>query len=61
MKRGKEAWQPRSFFAHRIATYPPGSWFDRPDPKEQEMFEITRKAFERTGIPARGAGSPFPK
>jgi hypothetical protein len=49
LKRGKEAWQPQSFFAHRIATYAPGSWFERADPKEQEMFEAARKAFERTG------------
>ena len=49
-KRGTEAWQPFSFFAHRIARYPPGSWFDRPDPREQEAFEAARKAFERAGM-----------
>lgn len=50
VKRGTEAWQPQSFFAHRIANYPPGSWFDHVDPKEQEAFEAARKAFERGGL-----------
>jgi len=30
--------------------YPPGSWFDRVDPKEQEAFEAARKAFERARL-----------
>ncbi|MFB9264617.1 hypothetical protein ACFFWD_15800 [Bradyrhizobium erythrophlei] len=39
-----QAWEPRSFLAKRIATYPPGSWFDRSwfdraHPKEQEVFK----------------------
>jgi hypothetical protein len=59
MKRGEEAWQPQSFFAHRIATYAPGSWFDHVDPKEQETWEIARKEFERAGLPT--SPSPFPK
>lgn len=49
-KRGTDAWQPQSFFAYRIAANPSGSWFDRVDPKEQEMFEAARKAFERAGL-----------
>jgi hypothetical protein len=58
-KRGAEVWQPQSFFAHGIASNPPGSWFDRPDPKEQEMWEIARKAFERGGLPV--SASPLPQ
>lgn len=58
-KRGMGPWQPQSFFAHRIATNPPGSWFDRVDAKEQQIFEAARKAFERSGLPL--PGSPFPK
>jgi hypothetical protein len=50
VKRGAEAWQPQSFFAYRIANYSPSSWFDRVDPKEQEIFETARKVFERAGI-----------
>ena len=29
VKNGAEPWHPQSSFAHRIATNPPGSWFDR--------------------------------
>ncbi|MGY8635811.1 nodulate formation efficiency C protein [Bradyrhizobium sp. 14AA] len=54
-------WEPQSFFAKRIATYAPGSWFDRADPKEQEVFEVGRSALERAGIPARRLQSPFPR
>lgn len=43
MKHGTEDWQPQSFFAKRIATYPPGAWFDRADPTEQETFDAARK------------------
>lgn len=49
-KRDTGVWQPQSFFARRIASYPPGTWFDLPDPKEQESFEAVRKAFERAGL-----------
>jgi len=52
-------WEPQSFFAKRLAKYAPGSWFDRSDPKEQEMFKARREAFERAGI--RGLRSPFPE
>ena len=58
-KRGSGPWQPFSFFAHRIARYTPGFWFDRPDPGEQEAFEAAKQAFERAGLPV--SGSPFPK
>jgi hypothetical protein len=58
-KRDAEAWKPQSFFAHRIASYPPGSWFDRPDTKEQEFWETARKGFQGAGLPV--SGSPFPK
>jgi hypothetical protein len=49
-KRGTGSWEPFSFLAHRIAAYPPGSWFDKPDPKEQEAFEAAKQALERAGI-----------
>lgn len=58
-KREGQNWEPQSFFAKRIATYAPGTWFDRADPKEQEVFEAGRKALERAGIPARGTQSPL--
>lgn len=60
-KRAGQDWEPQSFFAKRIATYAPGSWFDRADPKEQEIFETARKAYEGAGIPTRGMHSPFPR
>jgi hypothetical protein len=59
VKHGTEPWQPQSFFAHRIAANPPGSWFDRTDPKEQEIFETARKVLERSALPV--PSSPFPK
>ncbi|WP_050386076.1 hypothetical protein [Bradyrhizobium pachyrhizi] len=37
-------WEPRSFFAKRIAAFPPGSWFDRIEPSEREAIEKARKA-----------------
>jgi hypothetical protein len=58
-KRGAGAWQPQSFFAHRIAANPPGSWFERVDPKEQEFWETARRVFDRAGLPT--SVSPFPK
>ena len=60
-KQGEEAWQPQSFFARRIATYPPNSWFEKPDSKEHEIFEIGRKAFEKSGRLPPGTPSPFPR
>ncbi|WP_439360622.1 nodulate formation efficiency C protein [Bradyrhizobium sp. DASA03007] len=36
-------WEPQSFFAQRIATFPPGSWFDRIEPKEREELEGREK------------------
>lgn len=50
VKQGAEPWQPGSFFARRIATNPPSSWFNRVDPKEQEAFETAKKVFERSGL-----------
>lgn len=55
-KYGQGNWKPVSFFAQRIDTYAPGSWFDHIESKEQETWEIGRKAL---GLPA--APSPFPK
>ncbi|OPY98951.1 nodulate formation efficiency C protein [Bradyrhizobium sacchari] len=52
-------WEPQSFFANRIATNAPGSWFDHADSKEKEIFDAARKAYEGAGI--RGLQSPFPR
>jgi hypothetical protein len=60
-KREKQEWRPESFFARRIATHAPGSWFDQADPQEQATFDAAHKAFERSGIPTQGVQSPFPK
>ncbi|MGY4310456.1 hypothetical protein ACVIJ6_007761 [Bradyrhizobium sp. USDA 4369] len=57
-KREGQDWEPQSFFAKRIATYAPGSWFDRPDSKEQETFDAARKAFEGAGVPLRSLQAP---
>ena len=35
-KYGQGNWKPISFFAHRLDTYAPGTWFDHIEPKEQE-------------------------
>lgn len=51
LKRGNEPWEPLSFFAHRIARSPPGSWFDRADPREDAVFEAAKRAWERAGLP----------
>lgn len=58
-KREGQEWEPQSFFAKRIATNAPGSWFDHADPKEQETFDAVRKAYEGAGIPTRGLQSPL--
>ncbi|MCK1541844.1 nodulate formation efficiency C protein [Bradyrhizobium sp. 179] len=58
-KREGHDWEPQSFFAKRIATYAPGSWFDLADPKEQETFDAVRKANEGAGIPTQGLKSPL--
>jgi hypothetical protein len=60
-KREGQDWEPQSFFAKRIATHAPGSWFDIADPKEQEIFDAARKAYEGAGIPAHSLQSPFPR
>ncbi|WP_377830869.1 nodulate formation efficiency C protein (plasmid) [Bradyrhizobium lupini] len=57
-KREGQDWEPQSFFAKRIAAYAPGSWFDRDDPKEQEIFDATRKAFEGASAPTRSLEAP---
>ncbi|UWU80737.1 nodulate formation efficiency C protein [Bradyrhizobium huanghuaihaiense] len=54
-------WEPQSFFAKRIATYAPGSWFDHPDSAEQEIFEAARKAQGGAGMQTQGLQSPFLK
>lgn len=48
--QGRE-WEPQSFFAKRIANYPPGSWFDHADPQEQSALEAARKAYQRSIAP----------
>ncbi|WP_342729294.1 nodulate formation efficiency C protein [Bradyrhizobium sp. B097] len=37
-------WAPQSFFAKRIAAFPPGAWFDRIEPDEREALKKARKA-----------------
>jgi len=56
---GTEAWKPFSFFARRIVNNPPGSWFNRADPQEQQTYEVEKKVLERNGWPE--PNSPFPK
>ncbi|MGJ5195205.1 nodulate formation efficiency C protein [Bradyrhizobium sp. HKCCYLRH1030] len=60
MKEG-QGWEPQSLFAKRIASNPPGSWFDRPDPKEREIFDVSRRIYEGEGLPSRNLQSPFPR
>ncbi|UGY00592.1 nodulate formation efficiency C protein [Bradyrhizobium quebecense] len=43
-KRARRDWEPQSFFAKRIAAFPPGSWFDRIEPDEHDALEKARKA-----------------
>ncbi|WGR98216.1 nodulate formation efficiency C protein [Bradyrhizobium sp. ISRA443] len=51
-----KTWEPQSFFAKRIATYPPGSWFDHADPEEQEALEPAKKTLQNDrGRQLRGA------
>jgi hypothetical protein len=49
-KRPGKEWQGESFFAHRIAKYQPGRWFELSDPKEQETFETARKILQEKGL-----------
>ncbi|WP_316204205.1 nodulate formation efficiency C protein [Bradyrhizobium sp. SZCCHNS3051] len=49
MREGQE-WEPQSFFAKRIASYSPGSWFDRAEPKEQEALDVARKVWRQRGL-----------
>ncbi|MEZ0059365.1 hypothetical protein ACVII1_007595 [Bradyrhizobium elkanii] len=43
-KREGQEWEPQSFLAKRIATFPPGSWFDHIEPDERDVLERARKA-----------------
>jgi hypothetical protein len=45
-KMNHGAWQPASFFARRIAKYPPGHWFAEVEPDEQKTFDAVRKALK---------------
>jgi hypothetical protein len=47
-KKNHDAWQPASFFARRIAKYPPGHWFEQEEPDEQRTFDAVRKALKGT-------------
>ncbi|MGY3443271.1 nodulate formation efficiency C protein [Bradyrhizobium sp. USDA 4473] len=38
-KREGQDWEPQSFFAQRIATFPPGSWFDHMERNERDALE----------------------
>ena len=50
MKHGTEAWRPYSFFAHRVATSPPGgSWFIASNPNEQQAFGLVAAFAKRMG------------
>ncbi|MHC2440128.1 nodulate formation efficiency C protein [Bradyrhizobium sp. USDA 4451] len=43
-KREGHDWEPQSFLAKRIATFPPGSWFHHIEPNERDALEGVRKA-----------------
>jgi hypothetical protein len=47
-KKNNDAWQPASFFAHRIAKYLPGHWFEQEEPDERRAFDAVRKALKGT-------------
>ncbi|MEH6950506.1 nodulate formation efficiency C protein [Nitrobacter sp. NHB1] len=47
-KKNRDAWQPASFFAHRIAKYPAGHWFEQEEPDEKRTFDAVRKALKGT-------------
>ncbi|MCC8941012.1 nodulate formation efficiency C protein [Bradyrhizobium sp. Arg62] len=51
-------WEPQSFFAKRIAAFPPGSWFDRIEPKEREELEGARKASVNGRVAQDRAAAP---
>jgi (2Fe-2S) ferredoxin len=42
----RDAWQPASFFARRIAKYPSGHWFEQVEPDEQRTFDAVRKVLK---------------
>ncbi|MVT70256.1 nodulate formation efficiency C protein [Bradyrhizobium pachyrhizi] len=43
-KREGQDWEAKSFFATRIAAFPPGSWFDCIEPNEHEGYTDGEKA-----------------
>lgn len=45
-KKDHDAWQPASFFAHRISKYPAGHWFEQEEADEKRTFDAVRKARE---------------
>jgi hypothetical protein len=45
-KMNRDAWQPASFFARRIAKYPSGHWFEQVEPDEQRTFDAVRKVLK---------------
>jgi hypothetical protein len=49
LKQGADLWRPYSFFAHRLVTYPVGSWFKVPDAVEQQVFARTAAVVRRDG------------
>ncbi|MCD9825460.1 nodulate formation efficiency C protein [Bradyrhizobium japonicum] len=56
-KREGDDWEPQSPFARRIAAFPPGSWFDHIEPKEQEALDGALKALaNERREQVRGAG-----
>jgi hypothetical protein len=47
-KKNHDVWQPASFFAHRIAKYSPGHWFEQAEPDEQRTVDAVRRALKVT-------------
>ena len=45
-KKNHDAWHPASFFARRIAKYPPDHWFEHEEPDEKRTFDAVRKALK---------------
>ncbi|WP_316397027.1 nodulate formation efficiency C protein [Bradyrhizobium sp. 33ap4] len=41
-KRERQDWEPQSLFARRIATFPPGFWFDHIEQNERDALESAR-------------------
>lgn len=49
LKHGTGPWRPYSFFAHRIATSPPGSWFAQADATESALMDRVAQTAAQQG------------